>query len=514
MSLEKIHRLERLLLLLMIIALPINCLPKRFSVSTFGQSLTGYFFLLALFLLIYEFIKYKFYIPKKAIYFICIYTLWQCVCLAIGLYTYQYDSYLTIEQIPKLEWIIIKLNSFGIVLPEMQSIKCWLFGRTVKSILVIDNILFISMFYVYHLYHSNFSEAFKDFRKAITILVILMGIYSIVELSWLKLGFKWAEDILKSINPYLYDVETTNTWWPPLLWRGQLRSLTREPSFFGILSIMILPFLWSHLFEKKIKIWHYCLLLYYCLMIFATNARTAIVVTLVQLLLLIVGVLLSKNMQYVKRVIVIIIITALAFGVNLINFKGLIQNQGDGSSIEFMDSGDYLERNVNSIANTTSRSNGARWSNLLANIYVVQDHPVFGVGNGLKDAYMYDYILEIGKNNKEVENWSRDMLEKGVLKSGYPALNKYADVAVKNGIPGLLLYLLPVLLILVYVFKYRKKINDIYVILSTISMLGLLAAQLSNAGFAESNGFIWGLMSCYIASQKYGDVVDNEDKIR
>ena len=144
----------------------------------------------------------------------------------------------------------------------------------------------------------------------------------------------------------------------------------------------------------------------------------------------------------------------------------------------------------------------------------MQDHPVFGVGNGLKDAYMYDYILEIGKNNKEVENWSRDMLEKGVLKSGYPALNKYADVAVKNGIPGLLLYLLPVLLILVYVFKYRKKINDIYVILSTISMLGLLAAQLSNAGFAECNGFIWGLMSCYIASQKYGYVVDNEDKIR
>lgn len=34
MSLEKIHRLERLLLLLMIIALPINCLPKRFYVST------------------------------------------------------------------------------------------------------------------------------------------------------------------------------------------------------------------------------------------------------------------------------------------------------------------------------------------------------------------------------------------------------------------------------------------------------------------------------------------------
>lgn len=514
MELERIHRLERFLLFLMIIALPINCLPKKFSIPTFGQNLTGYFFLIALMLLIYEFIKYRYYIPKRAIQFIFIYLIWQCVCLVIGLYTYQYDNLLTIDQIPKLEWMLLKFKEYGIILPEMLSIKWWLFGRTVKGIVGLENVIFVSMFYVYHLYRFNFRKAFEDFRKAITILVIIMGIYSFVELSWLKLNVKWAEELMRTINPLLYDVETTNTWWPPLLWKGQLRSLTREPSFFGILSIMILPFLWSYLFEKKNNMWSCLLLFYYCLMIFATNARTAIVVTLVQLLLLIVGVLLSKNMQYVKRVVLIIIITALAFGVNLINFKGFIQNQENISSIELLDSEDYVDRNINSIANTTSRSNGARWSNLLANIYVVQDHPVFGVGNGLKDAYMYDYILDIGKNNKEVENWSRDMLEKGVLKSGYPALNKYADVAVTNGIPGLLLYLLPVLIVLIYVFKYRNKINDIYVIVSIISMMGLLAAQLSSAGFAECNGFIWGLMSCYIASQKYGDVVHNEDKIR
>lgn len=509
MELERIHRLERLLLFLMIIALPINCLPKKFSISTFGQNLIGYFFLIALALLIYEFFKYRFYIPKRAIQFICIYSIWQCVCLAIGLYTYQYDNLLTIDQIPKLEWLLVKLKGYGIALPEMLSIKWWLFGRTVKGIIVLDNVIFVSMFYVYHLYRSNFRKAFEDLRKAITILVILMGLYSFVELCWLKLNVKWAEELLIIINPFLYDVETTNTWWPPLLWNGQLRSLTREPSFFGILSIMILPFLWSYIFEKKIKMWTYLLLFYYCLMIFATNARTAIVVTLVQLLLLIVGVLLSKNKQYMKSVIVIIVITAFAFGVNLVNFKWIIQNQGDSFSIELMDSEAYLDRNINSIANTTSRSNGARWSNLWANIYVVRDHPVFGVGNGLKDVYMYGYILDIGKNNKEVENWSRDMLEQGVLKSGYPALNKYADIAVQNGIPGLLLYLLLVLLIAIYIFKYRKKINDIHVIVSIISMIGLLAAQLSNAGFAECNGFIWGLMSCYIASQKYRYVDTN-----
>ena len=365
MELERIHRLERFLLFLMIIALPINCLPKKISISTFGQSLTGYFFLIALALLIYEFIKYRFYIPKRAIQFILIYLIWQCVCLAIGLYTYQYDNLLTIDQIPKLEWLLLKFKEYGIILPEISSIKWWLFGRTVKGIVVLENVILASMFYVYHLYRFNYRKAFEDFRKAITILVIMMSVYSFVELCWLKLNVKWAEEMLITINPFLYDVETTNTWWPPLLWKGQLRSLTREPSFFGILSIMILPFLWSYLFEKKHSMWSCLLLFYYCLMIFATNARTAIVVTLVQLLLLIVGVLLSKNMQYVKRVVLIIIITALAFGVNLINFKGFIQNQENISSIELLDSEDYVDRNINSIANTTSRSNGARWSNLL-----------------------------------------------------------------------------------------------------------------------------------------------------
>ena len=32
-------------------------------------------------------------------------------------------------------------------------------------------------------------------------------------------------------------------------------------------------------------------------------------------------------------------------------------------------------------------------------------------------------------------------------------------------------------------------------------MIGLLASQLSNAGFAECNGFIWGLLLCVIESE-------------
>lgn len=43
MDIEKIHKLERVMLFLMIIALPINCLPKKFFLTLFGQNLTNFF---------------------------------------------------------------------------------------------------------------------------------------------------------------------------------------------------------------------------------------------------------------------------------------------------------------------------------------------------------------------------------------------------------------------------------------------------------------------------------------
>lgn len=502
MELEKIHKLERVMLFLMIVALPINCLPQKNSITLFGQNLTDYFFYIGFALLVYEFIKYRFYIPKRAIYFLCIYTIWQCICLAIGLYNYQYDSYLSIDQIPKLKWFLTIFNEFGIVFPDMLTLKVWLFFSGIKRIIFFDNIVFAVAFYVYHLYGKEFNKAFRDIRQSIAILVVIMGMYSLVELSWLKLSLKCAEDLLVMINPFLYDVEVINTWWPPLLWKGQLRSLTREPSFFGILSIMILPFLWSYIFEKEKKIKYSLLLFYFNLMIFATNARTAIVVTLCQLILLILFTLFIWNKKCLKKIGIIMMITILAFGTNLVDFKKLVNNNHDDSSPSVLSGVEaYLDSNINSVTNTTSRSNGARWANLVANIYVIMEHPFFGVGRGLKDAYMYDYILDFGKNNQEVKNWSKDMIEKGVLRSEYPPLNKYADVAVQNGLPGLALYILPIMSIIYLSAKNKRCMKNVYALSVFISMIGLLAAQLSNAGFAESNGIILGLMICYIVSQ-------------
>lgn len=342
------------------------------------------------------------------------------------------------------------------------------------------------------MYHDDWEKGFYDVRKAVLSLVLLMGAYSFIELLWLKTSLPFSESFLKTINVLLYDPERSHGWWPPLLWWGQLRSLCHEPSYFGIISIFALPFIWSFAFENKV--FAYMLIMYYGLMIAATNARTAIIVTLGQFILLIILGVWSRKKDWIKPIIAIFLCIAMGFAFNLVNFKALFYNS-NSSVVE--DIGKYAENNIVSVTKKDSRSNSVRLANMIANVETIKDFPVFGVGNGLKDAYVDARLPEFSYTNYEVRNWSRYMHNEGVLKSGYPALNKYLDVAVNNGLPGLFLYLVPVFYFIraFYTLKCKNCI-DYRNAMVFVSFIGLLVAQLSNADLIICNGVAWGLMLC------------------
>ena len=93
MRLEALHNLERRLLQLMIIVLPLNAIPQRFSLPGLGGDLVNYVCLLMIIALGYEYVKYRFSISKKAITFFAVFIAWQIICLAVGLITYESVSY-------------------------------------------------------------------------------------------------------------------------------------------------------------------------------------------------------------------------------------------------------------------------------------------------------------------------------------------------------------------------------------------------------------------------------------
>ena len=495
MSFELLKKLQKIMLFMAIICLPLNNLPKAFTLAGVGSILSNYFLFAAILLLVYEYFKFRFEINKKVIKFFAVFVIWQVVCLIIGLVTYEYNELLTLEQIPKLKAILYFLDKFSINLDELIAIKTWLFLRFSKNILFTNNIIFFVTFYIWHLYKNNFNEAFKDIRKAIICLVIIMGAYSFIELLWLKLDLQFAKDFLINVNPLLYDPKSSHGWWPPLLWNNQLRSICAEPSFFGIISVLCLPFLWSLLFDKKNKFLSGLLIFYFTLMIAGTNARTAVVLVIAEILLLGVFSIIRRNL--LKKFFVILFITVLAFTANLVDYRQLLNNGNiDGISAE-----NYFERNVGSITKSNARSNSARLANLIANLETIKQHLVFGVGTGLKDGYMYDNLPEFSYTNYEVRNWSRYLYNEGVLKAGYPALNKFVDIAVQNGLTGLILYFLPLLYILNKILKLRKLIiYDSKAIVLIIIMVALLGAMMSNSGLIICNGIVWGLLFCKVSS--------------
>lgn len=536
MSLEALHNLEKRLLQLMIVVLPLNAIPQRFSLPGLGGDLVNYVCLLMIIVLGYEYVKYRFAISKKAITFFVVFIAWQIICLAVGLITYEYNELLTLDQISKLEVILAYASNYGIEINELIAIKCWLFLRFIKNILLLNNIVFFVAFYIYHLYQSDFTKAFQDIRKAVVVLVVIMGTYSFVELLWLKLDLDFAKRFLEFINPYLYDPKSSHGWWPPLLWKNQLRSICTEPSFFGTISIFCLPFLWSLFLERKNKLLISLLIFYFILMITATNARTAIVLTIIEFILLGIFSIYRKNL--LKKFVVLLILGGLAFAANLGDYKNIINknNTNDIKSVQIVKNKDvktnqkaviekkekallieqnktkakiqkqddsklkkYIENNILSLTNLNSRSNNARLGNLVANINVIIDNPLFGVGTGLKDAYLAEKFPDFSKNNNEVKNWIKYMYDKGVLKSGIPALNKFADIAVQNGIVGLIIYFMPLYFLCKKLLKNRATVlNDNRCIILIIVMITLLGAMMNGGALIICNGIVWGLLFCKI----------------
>lgn len=160
----------------------------------------------------------------------------------------------------------------------------------------------------------------------------------------------------------------------------------------------------------------------------------------------------------------------------------------------------YVKENILSVTGLSQRSNGARYAYFYAQCNIIKEHPIAGVGSGLTSAYTYNHLPKYSLNNPEVKGWNKVLLERGFYRSSYPALNKYTLLAAENGLPGLLMYLLPFISSFVILFNTTKrklmiKPNPRFVLLS-ISLLCLLVAGLSSAELSELTGLLLGLMFC------------------
>ena len=484
---KNFDKMARWLLYLPVITIPVQALPMAYPIPRFLRDMSFTFFVLLFMACVVRFFwerkrfeKWPLWV-KGYLMAVCV---WPFLCTFMGALSFPYWDE-TVNEFLRQTWLVQKIAGFypGILTNEtLLHLKCansFMLSIVTGLLLPLLGIFFS----LYVMFYGKDSRYILDtVSRAVVVLTVALCAYSVIEIPWLLTGNDFCAQILKWINIHLYDIETTHEWWPPLLWKGQLRSFTREPSFFGIISTFIVPFLWYRaiaLREKKIWV----LLVLFCYMIFMSRARTAQVIFLGEIGLLALFSVWGRYPGWRKCLLGVFMSSVLAFSAYL--YVPVIISWGEPTKVSAKTTVEtYWKEDVASAVKVSKRSNSARLGNAIALFSVGIEHPIFGVGAGFTDPYMADRFPKFTSDNQEVQRWIAMLREEGFLKSPIPKLNMLGIMICRYGIPGLLLFLVPLGMVGVFFLKNSKKLlGDFGVVCILIALGGQVACLFSNIIF-------------------------------
>lgn len=242
---------------------------------------------------------------------------------------------------------------------------------------------------------------------------------------------------------------------------------------------------------------------YLYFLLFATQARTAIILFIGELFLLLAYGIYKKNKGDLTKIIAILLLATMAFSGSLIFIQiekdrsVILNGTMDGSGMEENDSESlfskagksYISENITSAVGKDKRSNRARFSLMEAELKVWMDHPVLGVGKGLKAAYIPDKLPSDATKSSEVKMWLDRLHANGALKASFPDVSEYTSRLCEIGLLGCLLYYFPAVYLAYFflLFLRRSRDNKQYLRIQSllsfylISLAGILVGGISTS---------------------------------
>lgn len=496
-----IKRCEEIILFFLFIGIPLTSLPEKFSLPGIsGNFSTACLFLITFFLimecLIYRSLTlvFKDIIYKK--YWIVLLG-WNTICLIIGtveLYGISLQDMLGVSPTKFFQLIATYFHN-----PIVSEISSWIgifMNLEFKFFRDYFLRLFIIIFLVKHLYHNDWKLIFNRLERAVLVLTCLLGLYSIPEIIWLWTHNTTSEVLLSIINHFLYDPASAAGWYPPLLWEHQLRSFCTEPGALGVTAGFLLPFLWYRALVRK-DYFSYFLVIYLSFMILMTNSRAAWIIFLIEVVSGLSVIFITRYSEWKKYGIIILgsfFLSILLYIGGNYYFQQTVQGRTQSVNQMFEDK---VAQNVTSVATTNKRSNSARYGVTLANIYVGMEHPFWGVGQGYESLYMKDNFPAFARDNEEINNWTNEFHEKGLLRGGYPNLNQISSVFSWSGILGVILFLFLPVYSSIYYLRNRMILNSPEGTTIFIIMIGQLLSLMSGQ-FTYTYSFSLSLFVLYM----------------
>ena len=474
----KLEKAQLLLLFLTIILLPFGAIPH--AIQTIGPVASRYTLYLGLIIFIFEILIYKNYSRRYFIFLGCA-ILIALMNLALGVFTYPYYDQINnkpVEKLVNLLNILPYSTSYDYILPF------WLFFKGAKNVLLDISIYFVFPYQVYFLFSKNWELGFNYIKKAFLVLAIILGAYSLIEIPYLLFDANISKKILSITTPLYTDVSGAYGWWPPLLWKNQLRSLCPEPPHFSIIAAICEAFL-IYEFIKGTKWFRSGLFsiffVYFTVMIFLSRARTALGLAGGEIFLFIIFLVYLKDKDYIKRMIGLLFLVAISFFISVFpTYLNPISNEHN-SYKEIMEN--YIEENITSVAKNNIRSNGTRTFMAKACFEVGKDHFNLGGGQDLKDGYIVDYIQKQNEQDPEIKLWMDGINKKGILQSPFQTMNQFLLIFAENGIIGLLFFFFPVFLSCSLIWNSKTRFMCLRRDVLIIILLSQIAAMFSAVGW-------------------------------
>lgn len=478
---------------------------------------------------------------KKIVFLACAYLGLMYISLIWGLGHFPFMEQVMkgADQFGQIGKVQDVFSLIGIHLAKSTLISIMIALRTIKDIFFNFLWQFGGVYMIYCWYRNDKKQLLKVFTAGVTAVVVLEFFVCGIEAIDMA-GSDRAIHLLGLITPYFHPVNVPGA---KLWWSGQFRGTFTEPSYFGMFCAFALPFLWYqfiHHEDMRIKVFYGLLSLDMAFDIFMTSSRTAIGLFMAEVVLLLILGLTMRN-KYLIVMVGLTFVLNLA-GLGLGNFymghlmtprmreiaTVVLNNSGNNKiqpktqpktqpkvqpktqpkvqpkvqpkksqpkpnqpikenrnsqnqpAIEQSTLRGYVERNLFSLTDVNKRSNRSRFTIVLTNIRIGLDHPVLGVGSGLRQPYIGQY-LKGQKLNNELKKWLKIQKERGALTGAFPNLGDYAVHFAEGGILGLISFLVIPLVLLVRLAKgvIREK-NFLYGIV-LISLLGSMAVGLGDS---------------------------------
>ena len=296
----------------------------------------------------------------------------------------------------------------------------------------------------------NINKTFRLIRRVVLASLIIVLIYSIIEILIVKLNMVNLKKPLLNLFDYFPFTEAKTD-----MRLRRISSVTFEPPALGTYLLSIAGWMFSYIFTEK-KNFKYLPIVIVLFLGFMSGSRAAFFAIIIQFI--IASIIFLKNKKLTRNLYRVIIGFSTVSILTITYFSEPIYN--------------YIKKEINSFKlddSTHSLSNKSRFGIQQAMFYVFLENPISGTGYGLQAfESRKKYPTWAKKNNWEFRLKYLNQNDKRFP----PGYNMYLRILSETGLVGLLFFGLMLLQVFLWCFNNLKSENSTIAFIILISMIG------------------------------------------